>query len=134
MKCTVCKTCDVVQGSTQRGINRAQLVGTESGDSLVPIYDWQGFFDGWFKPFKGIKSAQHFRFSAEEPGVVIVQKKLGQPEERILLAYNPESVCQRLSGLPQVIRPPGLSEERKAYLRKHIRPFVKDSKQDVLCP
>ncbi|CAL1548193.1 unnamed protein product, partial [Lymnaea stagnalis] len=65
-----------VNTSTLKGINRAQLVGTESGEILVPVYDWQQFFNGHFRPLKGIKSNQHFCYRAQSPGIVFYKQNL----------------------------------------------------------
>ena len=37
---------DVVDSSTQKGINISQLVGNESGDVFVPVYDWSSHLAG----------------------------------------------------------------------------------------
>ena len=49
-----------------------------------------------------------------------------------LLKTTPEQV--RAAGLPQVLPPAGLSQERQKYLFKDIRPFVADPYKDELCP
>jgi hypothetical protein len=63
-----------VSTSTLKGTNKAQLVVTEAGQ----VYDWQAFFGGFFRPLKGIKANQHFRFAAASPGIVFFfQAKAG---------------------------------------------------------
>ncbi len=46
--------------STATRLNLAQLVGSESQEVFVPLYDWQTFLGGYFEPLVGIKSLQHF--------------------------------------------------------------------------
>lgn len=50
---------DVVNGSST--VNVAQVVGREDGTNLVPVSNWQTFFNGSCKPVVGIKKFQHFR-------------------------------------------------------------------------
>ncbi|KAG8298460.1 hypothetical protein J6590_013634 [Homalodisca vitripennis] len=38
------------------------------------------------------------------------------------------------AGFPEVIQPPGLSEARKNYLYKNIKPYCKDEFKDLMCP
>lgn len=84
--------CHVVHTSTQRGINRAQIVGTEDGEVKVPVYNWQQFFDGWFCALQSIKSHQHFHFSSRSPGKVFIRKLLGDAEKEVNLACDAEIV------------------------------------------
>ena len=126
--------CHVVQTSTTKGINRAQTVGTGSGQEVVPIYNWQQFFDGYLKPFKGIKNFFHFRFTSDRLWVVFVREKLNDEEQDFQLAYNIETARDRLVGLPPCTAPPGLSADRWAYLHQHIRPYVREGVKDLLCP
>ncbi|XP_070173725.1 uncharacterized protein [Littorina saxatilis] len=126
--------CHVVNTSTQKGINRSQLVGTEAGEVKVPVYDWHAFFDGWFQPLKGIKSNYHFRFTPAAPGKVYMKKRLEDAEQLVSLAYDPAVVAERLTNLPAPVPPPGLPLARKQYLYQQIRPFVKPCAQDIVCP
>ena len=121
----------VVDSSTKKGVNRAQLVGTEGtqtekGTVMVPVYDWHAFFQGWCKPLHGIKSLFHFRVSSAEQGVIFARKTLTGQEQRHQLVTDATVATQHIGRMPMEIPPPGLSEERKDYLRKNIRPFVKD--------
>jgi hypothetical protein len=51
---------DVVNNSSF--VNIAQCTGTEDGTSIVPVYDWQAFFNPACRPIPGIKKYQHFRY------------------------------------------------------------------------
>ena len=42
--------------------NIAQLVGTEDGQVMVQCYDWQQFFQPYFRRLENIKQYQHFRW------------------------------------------------------------------------
>lgn len=55
--------------------NVAQLVGKLDGTVVVPTYNWSDFFDIITKKtaMKGIKKLQHFRFTTDHPGVVLVK-------------------------------------------------------------
>ena len=57
----------VVESSAD--VNSAQLVGTQTGEILVPMYDWATFFAPFFKPLHQIKKYHHFHFSSTCPGV-----------------------------------------------------------------
>ena len=50
---------EVVEGSAC--LNEVQLVGLEDGTSIVPVADWQTFFDPHFRPLPEIKKYHHFR-------------------------------------------------------------------------
>lgn len=49
---------EVVKASAD--VNVAQLVGTQSGQPIVPVYDWVNFFTGHFSSIPQLKSFQHF--------------------------------------------------------------------------
>lgn len=126
--------CHVVESSTRRRINRAQLVGTESGQVHVKVYDWHAFFKGWCRALKGIKSLHHFRFSSEQIGVVFGKRTLTDEERAFHLIMDATRAQQRMGRMPPELPPPGLSADRQAYLRRYIRPFVRHDVQDRLCP
>jgi hypothetical protein len=45
-----------------------------------------------------------------------------------------KDACILEGDLPPIIKPTGLSKERKLYLYKQIREFVADIYQDLVCP
>lgn len=126
--------CHVVETSTLRGINRAQIVGSESGEVHVRVYNWQAYFQGWFRALKGIKSLYHFRFVNDHGGVVFAKKTLDGEETEFQLQNDATITQQRLRNMPPELPPPGLPEARQVYLRQHIRPFVRPGVQDCMCP
>ena len=123
--------------SNSASVNHAQLVGLEDGTIIVPQYDWASFFQDKFKrqAFEGIKSLHHLVFSADRPGEVVV-RKTSDGLERVLSVLNKNSKDWKPSPLdmPPVIKPPGLSRERQAYLFEKIREFCPDYSKDIVCP
>ena len=49
-------------------VNVAQLVGTQSGEPVVPMYNWATFLGGHFRTVPQFKRHQHFMFSSQYPG------------------------------------------------------------------
>ena len=64
--------CDVqvVEGSSKA--NGAQLVGTQSGDVLVKLYDWTGWLSQWARRIPNIKQSHRFVFSAHHRGKLLL--------------------------------------------------------------
>ena len=66
---------DVVEVvNTSADVNVAQLVGTQSGQSVVPIYNWNMFLGAHFRNVPHLKNYHHFIFSASQPGVVVMKE------------------------------------------------------------
>ena len=61
---------DVVNTSVD--VNVAQLLGTQSGEPVVPVYNCLGV---QFRSIPHLKQYQHFIFSATHPGVVTQQQQ-----------------------------------------------------------
>ena len=60
---------DVVEVvNTSADVNVAQLVGTQSGQSVVPI------LGAHFRNVLHLKNYHHFTFSASQPGVVVMKE------------------------------------------------------------
>ena len=57
--------------------NVAQLVGTQDGSTVVPMYEWSTYFDSYTikTALKGITKLHHFRFSRSDPGKVFVKNR-----------------------------------------------------------
>ena len=122
---------DVVTTSTVKGINVPQLVGNESGDMFVPVYDW-----GWashlsrhYRRFPGVKSYKHFRVSDVNPDLISYKEWSGSAEETFDFARLVQA-----STLPPVIQPAGLDEVAEALLYEQIREFCKEETRDLVCP
>ena len=72
---------DIVRVEKSATVNHAQLVGTQDGRVLVPMYDWANFFSTPFRQaaLKGIKSMHHLTFSIEKPGTAMVKDTVSAP-------------------------------------------------------
>lgn len=123
--------CRIVETSTNRGINQAQLIGTEDGQVQVEVFDWQSFFGNWFRPLKGIKSIHHFHFSAANEGTVLYKKTLDGPEESFSLVYGLQAAKPWLRNRMPKTEASGIPEARQEYLRQQIRLFVRVEAQDI---
>ena len=126
--------------SHSAAMNYPQLVGDQSGNVIVPSYDWITFFEDRVvkSALKGIKSYSHFRFSSKELGRVYVRKSSDlndedNPERKVVLlkdvSWQPEP-----SDLPGVVTPEGLSLTRQWYLYNKIREYCSPEVQDLVCP
>ena len=122
----------MVEKSSSVGINKVQLVGTHDGRILVPVYDWASFLGPYFKKIPNIKKYHHFRFTKDRPGMVFCKEFATSPEQQFMLLKN-ETILPP-THLPPTIRPDGLTEERKNYLYREIRPFCKPGTEDLVAP
>ena len=115
--------------------NVAQLVGTQDGSTVVPMYEWSTYFDSYTikTALKGITKMHHFRFSRSDPGKVFVKNRWSDKNERCInLLRQPWNPTGR--DLPNLIIPKGLSLERRVYLHDKIREFCPEHVQDLVCP
>ena len=101
------------------GVNSAELCGLPNGEVLVPVYDWQNFFEKCFRRIPDILSYHRFEFSIDEPGIVVCRKYLDSEPKRVEV-FRGSTIP---SGLPEKIAPTGLSEQRKSYLFKEISKY-----------
>ena len=127
---------DIVKAVHQSGSpNVAQLVGTQDGDIIVPMYNWSEFFEEHTikTALKGITQMHHFHFKSSHPGKVIVKDSVNGMERTINLLKDP-SWRPSPQDLPDEIIPPGLSSERRKYLYDKICEFVPPEFQDIVCP
>ena len=117
--------------------NSAQLVGKEDGTTIVPQYDWAGFFQPFFKrgAFDGIKSWHHLTFSSATPGKAMVRDYCNA-EEKVLSLLKKDHLGwkPRPLDLPPILPPPGLPQERRRYLFEKIREYVPEEHRDTVCP
>lgn len=112
---SIYELAQLVDTSSNTGVNKAQLVSTHDGRVIVPVYDWCTFLGQYFKKIANIKKSHHFRFSKEEPGVVYCREYLTSPEQACVLLKD-SAVIPPVSVLPHKINPEGLSDERKKLL------------------
>ena len=97
--------------------------------------EWDEMLGGLFRPIKGIRGYQHFRFSAGNGGEVFAKASSNGEETRIpLLKRRMTLEHVRYASPPRRVLPPGLSQDRKKYLYEQIRPHVWPEFQDITCP
>ena len=101
-------------------VNEPQLVGTQDGSTIVPMYDWATYFDEGTTKVLGIKKYQHFRFCSEHPGKVYVKTSQAAVEHEHSILKKHHNL---LETFPATITPAGLSPERQLYLYEKIREF-----------
>ena len=120
----------VVESSAD--VNLAQLVGTQSGETLVPMYDWAQFLEPHFRVIPSIKSYHHFQFTSTLPGTVTLKKYSNSEDVHYKLCSSHWTPSPTV--LPPIISPPGLTEERKLYLYQRLRQFCREEIQDLVYP
>ena len=115
---------DIVKAVHQSGSpNVAQLVGTQGGKIMVPMYNWSEFFeDNTIKTtLKRISQMHHFHFKSSDPGNVLVKDSIDDKERTINLLKVP-SWRPSSQDLPKV-KSYHLGchlKERNVYTRKYV--------------
>ena len=122
---------DVV--NTSADVNVAQLVGTQSGEPVVPVYNWASYLGVHFRSIPHLKQYQHFIFSATHPGVVTLKVHSNSSEETFTM-LDSGSWSPVASELPPLMKSSGLPLERQWYLHKQIRPYCREGTEDLTCP
>ena len=124
---------DIVQVvSKSANCNTPQLIGSQQGDVIVPMYDWTKFLDPLFTTLKHIKRYHHFCVSQEHPGTVFCKEFADSEEIEVVILRDSWQPSPAM--LPPLIHPSGLSNERQWYLFEKIRPFCSLECQDIACP
>ena len=120
----------VVDESSETNI--PQLVGSQSGEVTVPIYNWSDMFAGRFRKIKHIKKYHHFVIDASKPGSVSYRLESDSEEETVSLliakTWHPTT-----TQLPSVLPRSGLSLERQWYLYNHISEYCPEEVRDIVC-
>ena len=114
-------------------VNVAQLVGTQTGETVVPVYEWSVFLADHFRHVPHLKSCHHFKFSSANPGIVLLQE-LSDSESTSYQHLVDEDWYPDSTELPPVIQPAGLSHTRQTYLYQQIRAFCRPGTEDLTCP
>ena len=113
--------------------NVAQLVGTQSGEVVVPTYNWTAMFAGRLHKLKHLKRFHHFSMSSSAPGSVEMRVESDSESERVSLVMdNTWEPSQQQ--LPPTVPPSGLSLELQWYLHNMIRMYCPEAVQDEVCP
>ena len=118
----------MVENSSSVGVNKAQIVGTHDGRIIVPVYDLVSFLERYFKRIPSIKKYHHFHFSKDSPGVVFCKKFVNSPEQSFVLLKD-RAIIPPSSVLPSIVRPDGLSQERKNYLTRRYGNFANQAQK-----
>ena len=126
------KFARMVDCCSTTGVNKVQLVGTHDGQEIVPVYDWAAFLSEYFTKLPNIKKYHHFRFSTDEPGKVYFKEHRFSQERSLMFLKDPTVMPPLV--LPCKLHPEGLSQERKQYLYREIRPFCKYGTEDLVAP
>ena len=108
---------------------KAQLLANDSGDVLVPSYDWQEKL-GHFWPVPHLKKYHHLMFSNAHPRVVQCYTDSSDKVGESFTVCSDRSVSDKL---PTQLYADGLSKTRKDYLFQKIRNFCPDHAKDILC-
>ena len=127
---------DIAKAVNESAIpNYAQLVGSQSGDVIVPMYNWSQYFkDNTIKTaLKGITQMHHFYFKASHPGKVFVKNSISDTEKSINLVKS-LSWSPSWSDVPEPIVPAGMTLERRWYLFDKIREYGPTKVQDIVSP
>ena len=115
-------------------VNCAQQVGTQSGEIIVPTYNWQGLLSPFFKRIPSITKFHQFKITKNDNGNVnlTVRKHSNTTETTVDIL---KSTCTSIpTNLPEIIEPKGLSLDRQWYLHDKIRQFCSDDCKDLVCP
>lgn len=124
---------DIVQvasSASTSGIIVPQLCGDEAGNVFVPTRDWAAFLDGFFQKPMGLKKYHHFIFHPSGE----VHAKLTCTSAHQVMDLKKDDVNIPQGDLPSIVLPKGLSQERKEYLFREVREFVKPECRDLVCP
>ena len=112
--------------------NYAQLVGSQSGDVIVPMYNWSQ--DATIKTsLKGITQMHHFHFKASHSGKVFVRNSINDSEKSINLV-KVLSWSTSMTDVPEPIVPAGITLEQRWYLFDKIHEYWPTEVQDIVCP
>ena len=128
---TMAHLVEVVERSASA--NSAQYYN--DADKPVRFFSWDTFLGQIFTPTKGISKFHHFEMDIEQPGLLKAKASLsGETQTVSLLKKNVTTDMVVAAGLPPVVPPGGISEERKRYLFKHVREFFRPEFQDLMRP
>ena len=111
-------------------VNESQLVGSQSGEPIVPMYDWVGFFGSRLKKIPLITRQQHFQFTSSNKGTV----KVREYSDSSVIDYKLTSDVTLAVEFPDNIISPGMSLQRQWYLHDKIGDFCSIDTRDVVCP
>ena len=120
---------DVV--NTSADVNVAQLVGSQSGEPIVPVYNWVTYLGSHFRSIPHLKKYHHFTFSATHPGVVMLKEYSNTSEETFTMldsgSWSPvasELPSHRAQRSPSRKAMVSVPTDTKLLSRRHRRPHL----------
>ena len=125
--------CDSVQ-------HLAEATTCSSVNNKVQLFPWEWrkwdvFINSLFKAVPNVTKYHHFRLDSDSPGVVYAKQAYDLSEVRLSIFKRGVSAAKvQNAGLPELLSPARLSQERQQYLYTQIRPFEKPPFQDITCP
>ena len=121
--------------NTSADLNHAQLVGSQSGNVIVPTYDWKNHFAGRFRMLTGIKRLHHITItSTPQSQLSISVKEFSDSPTQVVSLVKDPTWNPLPSELPPVILPTGLDAKRQWYLYNEVREYCTDNTKDLVCP
>lgn len=122
---------DICRIAVKRQRTNVVLVGDEDGTHYVKQYDWATFFNEKnYQTVPNIRKGLHF--NSDQYDVGVMKSRSGLQATSVSHVIIPDD--SNVDGFPPELFPAGINDTRKAYLYSKIRPFVKKSSQNVLCP
>ena len=97
-----------------------------------PWLAWDEFLPKFFTPLKGILSYQHFQVTKDDPAHIACRQSVDGEVTKIRIGRVGETLPTSPDALPEVLAPPGLSQDRRQYLDKEISPYVSAAAQSAL--
>ena len=95
---------DIVKAVNESAIpNYTQLVGSHSGDVIIPMYNWSQYFEDTTTKtsLKGMTHMHHFHFKALHSGKVFVRNSINDAKKSInlvkTLSWSPSMTDSRAS-------------------------------------
>jgi hypothetical protein len=128
---------ECVANTSSSGTVIPQVYGTHLGYS-DPVYDyrdWGSYLERYFKPIGGLTRYNYFSFDWRKPGWVGLRiDPTDEPDQQFILKRSRYRFPKPVK-YPVVVKPEGLTHERKHYLYAKIRRLVRDpKKRDLTCP
>ena len=97
--------------------------------------EWDVVLVKLFTPLKGIRKLQHFTFSEEMGGSVLVKHVCDGTEKKVSLLQKATTIRKVKSAhLPCILKPPGITRERHEYLHTQIAEHVWPEYRAITCP
>ena len=123
----------VIWNSTTSRQNIPLSTVDTSGKRNVIWYRWTEYLSFFFRPIPGISQYHHFRVDASVPNKIFM--KTYEESEELEYEICSGDGSSKLSEMPTVINPFGMSQERKQYLCDKIRQFCpSEASANLTCP